>query len=184
MTVAFALTGVWISAGETVTEVPELAGSAGRRHIIKRPRLIRLLDETTSRVILLVAPAGYGKTTLAREWLASRPATAWYRATQASGDVAALAGALADAFAEVMANAGQRMRARLHGVDAPERKPEALAEILIEDLRRVEESLCLVIDDYQLLAPSQASEEFVQTLAGANVTTLLITSRHRPGWIS
>jgi ATP/maltotriose-dependent transcriptional regulator MalT len=43
----------------------------GRRHIIRRPRLTRLLDECEARVILLVAPAGYGKTTLAREWLAT-----------------------------------------------------------------------------------------------------------------
>ena len=55
MAVAFALTGVWIGPGETVTEVPELAVTAGRRHIIKRPRLTRLLDETTARVILLAA---------------------------------------------------------------------------------------------------------------------------------
>src|SRR5437764_12207853 len=120
MAVAFALTHVWIAPGETVTEVPELAVSAGRRHIIKRPRLTRLLDETTARVILLVAPAGYGKTTLAREWLASRPATAWYRATQASGDVAELPRALADTYAGVMSNYGQRMRDRIQGRDATE----------------------------------------------------------------
>jgi LuxR family transcriptional regulator, maltose regulon positive regulatory protein len=63
---------------------------AGRRHIIERPRLTRLLDETSARVIMLVAPAGYGKTTLARQWLATRP-HAWYQANRASSDVAALA---------------------------------------------------------------------------------------------
>src|SRR5438270_1895983 len=106
MAVAFALTHVWIAPGETVTEVPELDVSAGRRHIIKRPRLTRLLDETSARVILLVAPAGYGKTTLAREWLATaHPETAWYRATQASTDVAALAAALAEAFSQLIPGA-------------------------------------------------------------------------------
>jgi ATP/maltotriose-dependent transcriptional regulator MalT len=38
-----------------------------RRRIIKRPRLTRILDESGARIILLVAPAGYGKTTLAHE---------------------------------------------------------------------------------------------------------------------
>ena len=48
----------------------DLETPVGRRHIIERPRLTRLLDETSARVIMLVAPAGYGKTTLARQWLA------------------------------------------------------------------------------------------------------------------
>ena len=42
----------------------------GRRRIIKRPRLTRLLDDANARLILLIAPAGYGKTTLSRQWLA------------------------------------------------------------------------------------------------------------------
>src|SRR5947209_14152583 len=100
MAVAFALTGVWIGPGETVTEVPELAVTAGRRHIIKRPRLTRLLDETTARVILLVAPAGYGKTTLAREWLAASESRAvWYSANAASADIANLAASIGRAAA-------------------------------------------------------------------------------------
>src|SRR5919197_4404526 len=70
-----------------------------QRHIIKRPRLTRLLDETTARIILLVAPAGYGKTTLAREWCEAREGpTAWYHCTPASSDVAALADGVADAL--------------------------------------------------------------------------------------
>ena len=40
-----------------------------RRRIIERPRLTTLLDESQGRIKMLVAPAGYGKTTLARQWL-------------------------------------------------------------------------------------------------------------------
>src|SRR5581483_11227924 len=73
----------------------------GRSHIIKRPRLTRLLDETDARIILLIAPAGYGKTTLAREWLSGRP-NAWYRGTPSSSDVAALALSLARAASTIV----------------------------------------------------------------------------------
>jgi len=48
--------------------------AAAESHLIKRPRLTKLLDDAGARVVLLVAPAGYGKTTLAREWLSSRGA--------------------------------------------------------------------------------------------------------------
>src|SRR5256885_17208593 len=61
---------------------------AARRHIIERPRLTRLLDQAQARVIMLVAAAGYGKTTLARQWLNDKP-HAWYSLTPASSDVAA-----------------------------------------------------------------------------------------------
>ncbi|MCP9488186.1 MAG: hypothetical protein MSC30_20285, partial [Gaiellaceae bacterium MAG52_C11] len=64
----------------------------GLRRIIERPRLTRLLDESTARIKMLVAPAGYGKTTLARQWLAtSVHPFAWFAATPSSVDVAALA---------------------------------------------------------------------------------------------
>ena len=52
-----------------MTELQEQAANAASRHIIERPRLTRLLDLTTANVIMLVAPAGYGKTTLARQWV-------------------------------------------------------------------------------------------------------------------
>ena len=58
--------------------------------IIKRPRLTKLLDESRSRLMLLVAPAGYGKTTLAREWTAGRAHLGWYAGGPAMADVAAL----------------------------------------------------------------------------------------------
>src|SRR5665213_4431052 len=67
--------------------------------IIKRPRLTKLLDESEARIILLVAPAGYGKTTLAREWLKGREGVAWYSGRPAMSDVAALASGLVVAFA-------------------------------------------------------------------------------------
>ena len=57
----------------------ETAVEAARRYIIKRPRLTRLLDNANARVLMLVAPAGFGKTTLAREWVGDR-AHVWYAA--------------------------------------------------------------------------------------------------------
>src|SRR5689334_12648438 len=51
-----------------------------------------MLDESRARIILLCAPAGYGKTTLAREWIATRSEpVAWYRGGAEMSDVAAVA---------------------------------------------------------------------------------------------
>ena len=57
------------------------------RRIIERPRLIKMLDECDARVILLLAPAGYGKTTLARQWAKTLNSVIWLSLTPAHRDV-------------------------------------------------------------------------------------------------
>ena len=70
--------------------------------IIKRPRLTKLLDESEARILLLCAPAGYGKTTLAREWIATRDEpVAWYRGGIEMLDAAAVALALVEVLRSV-----------------------------------------------------------------------------------
>src|SRR3954447_5881123 len=59
--------------------------------IIERPRLIKLLDETDARTILLLAPAGYGKTTLARQWAKTLNGAIWVTLSAEDRDIAAIA---------------------------------------------------------------------------------------------
>ena len=86
----------------------------------------------------MTAPAGYGKTTLAREWLQGRDDVAWYRATAASADVAAFSAGLADAMAPARprsrrappAASPRRRRHRAAGAAAgraPRRGPRGVA---------------------------------------------------------
>lgn len=155
--------------------------SPARRHIIKRPRITRLLDETSARIILLVAAAGYGKTTLARQWLESRP-HGWYSATQAASDVAALAAGVAGGASAIAPGAGSRMMERLGAVGAPPPSPEALAGLLGDDLSGWPEGAWLAIDDYHLAMESEDSEQFMEELISRCPVRLLLTSRARPGW--
>ncbi len=158
------------------------ATGVARRRIIKRPRLTRMLDESRARIILLVAPAGYGKTTLAHEWLDERQAT-WYRCGPASADVAALAVGLATATSEIVPDAGDRMRQRLRATDRPEEDAKILAEMLAEDLTEWPPEAWLVLDDYHFAMDSAASELFAShLLARLPSVQLLITSRRRPRW--
>jgi LuxR family maltose regulon positive regulatory protein len=49
-----------------------------RSEIVPRPRLLERLDaHPTGRLTLLCAPAGYGKTTVAAEWIGRAPAVGW-----------------------------------------------------------------------------------------------------------
>jgi LuxR family maltose regulon positive regulatory protein len=163
-------------AEETQIEVP-----LGRRHIIERPRLTRLLDETSARAIMLVAPAGYGKTTLARQWLANRRFS-WFAATSASGDVAALAAAIAEAISLVTGNRGSSVVNRLSGGYGLPHEPFELAELQIEELSSWPTDAWLVIDEYEWLVASGAADEYVRLLLEGSTLNLLLTSRARPTW--
>ena len=68
------------------------------RRIIERTRLLKQLEEANARTILLIAPAGYGKTTLARQWL-ERHEGRELSLRLAESDVAVLARALARGLA-------------------------------------------------------------------------------------
>jgi ATP/maltotriose-dependent transcriptional regulator MalT len=153
-----------------------------RRHA-RRPRLTRLLDASTSQTIIVTAPAGYGKTTLASEWVQGRDDVVWYRATSGSADVAAFSAGIADVVAPLVPGAGERLRQRLRVADTPERAARPLAEILSEDLEAWPSGAFLVIDDYHLVAGSAPVEEFMDRLLQLTPTLrVLVTSRRRPKW--
>jgi ATP/maltotriose-dependent transcriptional regulator MalT len=140
-----------------------------------------MLDESGARIILLIAPAGYGKTTLARQWLEDKPA-AWYRGGPASADVAALAVGLASAAAEIVPGAGDRMRQRLRAADRPEEDAQVLGEMLAEDVAEWPEDAWLAIDDYGFTTDSRACQEFVESVAIISPLRVLVASRRRPSW--
>jgi LuxR family maltose regulon positive regulatory protein len=155
---------------------------AGRRHIIRRPRLTRLLDECEARVILLVAPAGYGKTTLAREWLeeSRRPLWVWMR--RESADVAAIAASVAAAVSTLLPGAGRGLAARLRATAGPRAAPELLADLLAADLQPWPSEAWLALEDYHHLAESPDAESFVDHLVRTTDVNVLVTSRVRPTW--
>jgi LuxR family maltose regulon positive regulatory protein len=133
--------------------------------------------------MLLVAPAGYGKTTLAREWLRDKK-HAWYQTTQASSDVAALALGLADTGNGILPNVGARLRGRLKTVSDAAAEAESLATDLAADFSEWPGDTRLVVDDYHLLAENEAAERFFETFARTTSIPFLITSRTRPQWVT
>jgi len=153
------------------------------RPIIKRPRLTALLDEAQTAVIMLVAPAGYGKTTLAYEWLGDRDGpSAWHGCSPASADIAALALGIADAAATIVPGAADRLRTRLRVTNEPEREVDILAELLAEDLAPWPADAWLCLDDYQFAIESTASERLVERLLELSPLRILVASRERPTW--
>jgi ATP/maltotriose-dependent transcriptional regulator MalT len=162
-----------------MVELEEQATGASR-HIIERPRLTRLLDETTARVIILVAPAGYGKTTLARQWLATRP-HAWFEASSALADVAGLIRTLGETLLPFSEPDDGRLLDLLRSVhDAS--VLEAIANLQAGRIDPWPDDAWLVIDDYESISTSEASNAYVELLLRASTVNLLLTSRVMPQW--
>jgi ATP/maltotriose-dependent transcriptional regulator MalT len=160
-----------------------LEDSPAQRHIIKRPRLTKLLDEAEARIILLIAPAGYGKTTLAREWTSQRGRRGlWYRARTGASDVAVVARGLSAALAPLSPSIERSAREMLAALSTPEDEPEAIADLLAEELDGWPLSAWLVIDEYEL-APNGATMKLVERFVQVSGAHVLLTSRERPSWI-
>ena len=153
-----------------------------RRRIIERPRLTRLLDASQGRIKMLVAPAGYGKTTLARQWLKDKQAV-WYTATAASVDVAALAAGLQSTVSEIVEGAGAALMERLP-LSRPEAEADVLASMLAGDLSAWAPDAWVAFDDYHAIDGALAAERFLEALILEAPLNVLVVTRRRPGWAS
>lgn len=115
-------------------------------HIIERPRLIAAIEEADARLVLLCAPAGYGKTTLARQWSArEKRQPLWYRTTRASGDVAALAVRLDTMLAGAVGAPKNRDPNRIASIASVNPKPDPLGRALVSTYKRLPKSLLVVV---------------------------------------
>ena len=132
---------------------------------------------------MLIGPAGFGKTTLAREWAGERTHV-WYQGSTATADVAALAAGLSEAVSGLIPEAGNRMLHRMRATGTPEEDVDVLAELLAEDLAEWQEDAWLVFDDYQFAMEARAPERFMEVLLRDAPLRLLLTSRKRPSWAS
>ena len=149
---------------------------------IKRPRLTKLLDDAGGRLILLLAPAGYGKTTLAREWTAERSDVGWYAGGPGTADVAGLSVGIAEILTAMADPPRPDVLERVRILAARGHDALGLAKAVSVGAPRAES--LLVVDDYHHACGSEEAEAFFEELVGLTEFRLLITSRERPGWFS
>ncbi|MGI9111397.1 MAG: hypothetical protein ACR2GT_04245, partial [Gaiellaceae bacterium] len=156
----------------------------GLRRIIERPRLTRLLDESPARIKMLVAPAGYGKTTLARQWLKLHHRYGCFGLTAAAADPAELIAQLGAIAAVIDPGCDERVRERLSYTADPESEWPLLLDILLEDLASADPRAWMCIDDYQALGAARTGEQIIETFASQVPFGILLVGRERPSWVT
>jgi LuxR family transcriptional regulator, maltose regulon positive regulatory protein len=118
---------------------------------VRRPHLIARLNEGLRRKLTLVAaPAGFGKTTLVSEWVAScaRP-VAWLSLDEGDNDPARFLSYLVTALRTVAPGIGE---GTLRALQSPQPPPlDTLLTSLLNEIAAVPESFVLVLDDYHVI---------------------------------
>jgi ATP/maltotriose-dependent transcriptional regulator MalT len=151
--------------------------------IIERPRLIKLLDDTEARTILLLAPAGYGKTTLARQWAKTLNGAIWVTVSNAHCDVAWLAAEIAEAIDGNQGPTSRAISEHIHARANPQLASRELGAVLAARLGNLD-TQWLILDDYHEISSSPEAEGLIATLERDGGGRILITSRVRPRWAS
>lgn len=149
--------------------------------IIERPRLIKLLDDAGARVILLLAPAGYGKTTLAQQWTRRRDRVSWYLGGRGMIDVAGLSVGIADVLARMGDPARLDMLERVRILASRGHDARGLAKAVSGGAPGAD--WLLVVDDYHYAHGAEDAEAFFEELLSLTQFRLLLTSRERPSWL-
>jgi LuxR family transcriptional regulator, maltose regulon positive regulatory protein len=124
-----------------------------RPKVVLRPRLIERLNEglsTGSKLTLISASAGFGKTTLAGDWIAGcgRPA-AWLSLDEGDGDITRFLTYLVAAMQRVLRNIGADVLAALQAPQPPQ--SESILTALLNEIAPVPDNFILVIDDYHVV---------------------------------
>jgi LuxR family maltose regulon positive regulatory protein len=143
---------------QTKLHVPAL-----RPSFVPRPHLIaRLNAGLAGKLILVSAPAGYGKTTLVTEWIRSEDErdqaqdgsihpshVAWLSLDEADSDPGRFLAYLIAALQQIQPGLGESVQALLRSPQPP--PAEILLTALVNELADVPEPFLLVLDDYHAI---------------------------------
>ncbi|TMD74512.1 MAG: LuxR family transcriptional regulator, partial [Chloroflexi bacterium] len=129
-----------------------------RPNVVSRPRLIERLNEGLHRnLTLIAAPAGFGKTTLISQWVASCDRqVAWLSLDEGDSDPTRFLTYLVAALRTIAPTLGEGVLGTLSGgqvtLQSPQPPPpEAMLTALLNDLTTISDDFVLVLDDYHVL---------------------------------
>jgi len=122
-----------------------------RHKTVLRPRLIERLNEGLhGKLILISAPAGFGKTTLVSEWIAGceRP-VAWLSLDEGDNDLSRFLSYTIAALQTIKSEIGAELLGALQLPQPPQ--TDALLTNLLNEITTIPHNFILVLDDYHLI---------------------------------
>lgn len=152
-----------------------------RPKIVLRPRLIDQLKKGLHRKLTLIsAPAGFGKTTLVSEWIASceRP-VAWLSLDEGDNDSTRFLTYLITALQTIAPNMGAEALRLIQSPQPP--TTESVLTILLNEIGTIPDKFILVLDDYHVIEDKAVSNALTFLLEHLPPQVhLVITTREDP----
>jgi LuxR family transcriptional regulator, maltose regulon positive regulatory protein len=124
-----------------------------RSKVVLRPRLVERLNEGLSlgsKLILISAPAGFGKTTLVSEWVAGcEGPIAWLSLDEGDNDPTRFLTYLVAALQTIAPNIGEGIFVALQALQPP--SIESILTTLLNEITAIPDNFILVLDDYHMI---------------------------------
>lgn len=148
---------------------------------MSRSHLLERLEEGRQhRLTLIAAPAGYGKSTLASQWLATNGmASAWVSLEESDNAPRIFLNYFLTAIQTVVSTVCSETKELLNAATLP--SPSILADYLCNELEDIDDPFILTLDDYHLIDHPDIHEFIGQLLKHSPQSLhLLIITRHDP----
>ena len=141
-----------------------------RPKIVTRTRLIERLNEGLQHKLTLIsAPAGFGKTTLVGEWIATLTLSpggaepmvkvAWLSLDDGDNDPARFLTYCVSALQTISVNIGTKVMGLLQSPQPP--PPELILTSLLNEVTGIQDDFILVLDDYHVIDSKQIDNTLV-----------------------
>jgi ATP/maltotriose-dependent transcriptional regulator MalT/DNA-binding SARP family transcriptional activator len=137
-----------------------------RKELLSRPRLLALLDDLLDfKLIIIAAPAGYGKTSLMIDYATSYdwPVT-WLALDPLDQNLTRFLTYFISAIQQRFPNFGIRSNAMMQSLNEDELDIDSLVTTITNDIfENITEHFILVLDDYHLVNQGKEIDEFLSS---------------------
>jgi len=146
-------------------------------NVVHRSELFEKLNSGLSRKLILVsAPAGYGKTTLISDWISqNKIPAAWLSLDNSDNDPAVFLGYVISGIQSIHQNFGKSTLRLLNSPNPP--SVESITSLLINEVLNINQNILLVLDDFHLINSSEVlklAAYFLEHIPG-NIHIVILT---------
>ena len=149
--------------------------------VARQPLLDLLAGYASAKLVMVVAPAGWGKTWLLRDWCGAseQPRSTWLSVDEGDNDPAQFWAGVVAAVDGVSPGIGAAALQVLNAARA--RTPDALMGPVISDMARMPERVTLVLDDFHLITNAEILQSVAYLVHHLPPTLgLVVASRAQP----